>query len=176
MRRTAVVAFLFALVLVTGLTHGLPSAVRAQESSPAAGQDEGTPVPVRTRALASGAVQVLTPGTANFVLGRLVLAPGASLPLDPNDPSASLIYVQSGTLSARVSAPMRVARNAERGTPTAGQPEAVAADTEFTLGEGDAALFPPAATGEIRNDGVDEATAWVVSLVVLKETGATPTP
>ena len=52
----------------------------------------------------------------------------------------------------------------------------MAANTEFTLRNGDSALFPGAMGGEVRNDGADEATAWVVDIVHLTEAAATPTP
>jgi hypothetical protein len=52
----------------------------------------------------------------------------------------------------------------------------VAANTEFTLRDGDSALFPGTMAGEVRNAGTDEATAWVVDIVHLIAPAATPTP
>jgi hypothetical protein len=52
----------------------------------------------------------------------------------------------------------------------------VAADTEFTLRDGDSALFPGAMGGEVRNDGEQVASAWVVDIVHLTDAAATPTP
>jgi hypothetical protein len=52
----------------------------------------------------------------------------------------------------------------------------VAADTEFTLREGDSAVFPGTMGGEVRNAGPQEATAWVVDIVHVIEAAATPTP
>ena len=37
-------------------------------------------------------------------------------------------------------------------------------DTDFTMLEGDSALFPPAIAGEARNDGTEEAVAWIVTV------------
>jgi hypothetical protein len=71
---------------------------------------------------------------------------------------------------------MTVARAATAGTPVPTEPEAVAANTEFTLRDGDSALFPGAMAGEVRNDGAEEATAWVVDIVHLTGVAATPTP
>jgi len=126
--------------------------------------------------VASGSIEVLAPGTANLSLGRISLAPGASVPFDPNDPSAVLVYAASGELTFTVDAPMTVARRVEPGTPAPSEPEAVEANTEFTLRDGDSALFPPAISGEARNDGDEEAIAWVVNVALFSEAASTPTP
>ena len=161
------------LGVVLTLLGSLGSAA-AQDATPAAEQAAGTPDAATFRALAAGSIEVLAPSTANLVLGRISLAPGATLPFDPADPSAILIYMATGELTFRVDVPMTVARGTASATPT--PPEAVAADTEFTLRDGDSALFPGAMGGEVRNDDTDEATAWVVDIVHLTEAAATPTP
>jgi quercetin dioxygenase-like cupin family protein len=121
-------------------------------------------------------MELLEPGTATVGFGRITLAPGGSVPFDPNDPSAVLVYIASGEVTIRVETEMTVARGVAAGTPMPTEPEAVAANTEFTLLEGDSALFPPAISGEARNDGTEEAVAWVVTLAHLSEAAATPTP
>ena len=40
---------------------------------------------------------------------------------------------------------MKVARGVEAGTPAPTEPEEIAANTEFTMSDGDSALFPPIA-------------------------------
>ena len=165
---------LFVLLVVLLTLLGSLGSAAAQEATPASEQAAGTPEPATFRALAAGFIEVLAPSTANVVLGRISLAPGASIPFDPADPSAILVYMASGELTFRVDVPMSVARAAGVGTPT--PPEAVEADTEFTLREGDSALFPGTMAGEVRNDGADQASAWVVDIVHLIEAAATPTP
>jgi hypothetical protein len=164
----------FVLLVVVLALLGSLGPTAAQESTPAAEQAAGTPAPATFRAVAAGLIEVLAPSTANVVLGRISLAPGASIPFDPADLSAILVYAASGELTFRVDVPMTVARGAGGGTPT--PPEEVAADTEFTLRDGDSALFPGAMGGEVRNDGADEATAWVVDISHVTDTAATPTP
>ena len=164
-------SFVLLVVMLTLLSSVAP--VAAQEATPPAAPAAGTPEPATFRAVAAGSIEVLAPSTANVVLGRISLAPGASIPFDPMDPSALLVYMATGELTFRVEVPMSVARN-PRGTPT--PPEDVAADTEFTLHEGDSALFPGAMAGEVRNAGAAEATAWVVDISHLIEDAATPTP
>ena len=161
------------LVVVLPLLGSLVPAA-AQEASPAAEPAAGTPEPVTFRALAAGLIEVLEPSTANVVLGRINLQPGASIPFDASDPSAILVYMATGELTFRVDVPMSVARGGGGGTPT--PPEEVAADAEFTLAEGDSALFPGTMAGEVRNAGTSEATAWVVDIVHLIDEAATPTP
>ena len=165
-------SFVLLVVVLTLLGSLGPAA--AQDATPAAEQAAGTPESARFRPAAAVLIEVLAPSTANVVLGRLILEPGASIPFDPTDPSAILVYMQTGELSFRVDVPMTVAREARGGTPT--PPEDVAADTEFTLRDGDSALFPGAMGGEVRNDGEEEATAWVVDIVHVTEAAATPTP
>ncbi len=121
----------------------------------------------------------MAPGTASLGLVYITLEPGDSLPFDPNDPSAVLVYMTFGELIFRVDSAMTVARgrgSVDAWTPVPTEPEDIAANTEFTLGEGDSALFPPAITGEVRNDGEEEAEMWVVTVAVLDEAAATPTP
>ncbi len=148
----------------------------AQEATPASEQPAGTPEAVAARTLAFGTIEITAPGTAGVALRRITLAPGASVPFEPTDPSVSLVYMAAGELTFRVEAPMTVARTVDRGTPVPTEPEAVAANTEFTLRDGDSALFPPATAGEVRNDGAEEATAWVVNVVFSSEATGTPTP
>jgi hypothetical protein len=172
MLRPPLRSFVLLVVVLTLLGSLAPAA--AQEATPPGAPAAGTPEPATFRAMAAGSIEVLAPSTANVVLGRISLAPGASIPFDETDPSAILVYLATGELSFRVDVPMTVARNFRGGTPT--PPEEVAADTEFTLREGDSALFPGAMAGEVRNAGADEATAWVVDIVHLIEDAATPTP
>ena len=171
MSRPRLRAFALLTLLLTLLGSVAPAV--AQDATPAA--DQAAAASEATfRAVAAGTIEVLAPSTANLVLGRIALAPGASLPFDPQDPSALLVYMSSGEMTFRVAVPMTVARGGNDGTPV--PPEDVAADTEFTLSNGDSALFPGAMAGEVRNDGTEEATAWVVDIVHLTEAPATPTP
>ena len=176
MRWGFLVALLITVVVATGVVGDLYPRAQAQDATPTAGQAAATPQAARFRTLASGSIEVLAPGTANLGLGRIVLAPGGTLPFDPADPSAVLVYMGTGELTFRVEAPMTVARSVGVGTPVPTEPEAVEANTEFIMSEGDSALFPPAIAGEVRNDGDQEATVWVVSVALLAEGAATPTP
>ena len=176
MRWGSLVALFILVALATGSARDLNPSAQAQDATPASEQQAGAPDGVTSRVVASGSIEILAPGTANLNLGRITLAPGATLPFDPLDPSAVLVYTAAGTLTFRVEAPMTVARNVAPGTPVPSQPEAVAANTEFTLRDGDSALFPPAIAGEVRNDGDEEATAWVVNVALQSAAAGTPTP
>ena len=176
MRRGSVVALLFTLVLAIGASQGLSSGTQAQDATPPAEQQAGAPEGVSLVTLASGSIEVLAPGTANLALGRIRFVPGATFPFDPSDPSVNLLFMASGTLTFRVEAPMKVARGVEPGTPAPTEPEEIPAGTEFTMSDGDAALFPPNASGEVRNDGDEDATAWVSAVALFTATASTPTP
>jgi len=164
------------LVLVVLLVAVIPLLL-----SPVALAQETTPEGVTSQAgtVAGGTIEILAPGTASLGLGYITLEPGDSFPFDPNDPSAVLVYMTFGELIFRVDSAMTVARgrgSVDAWTPVPTEPEDVTANTEFTLGEGDSALFPPAISGEVRNDGEEEAEMWVVTVAVLDEEAATPTP
>ena len=163
------------VVVLLTLLAGL-GPVAAQDATPPSAPASGTPEAATFRGLAAGSIEVLAPSTANVVLGRIVLAPGALVPFDPADPSALLVYVTSGEMTFRVEVPISVARGGRAGTPVAAGPEAIEAGTEFTLRNGDSAIFPGAMTGEVRNDGSDEATALAVDIVHITEAAGTPTP
>jgi quercetin dioxygenase-like cupin family protein len=173
MRWRPLVALLITLALAPLAIQGISPGARAQDATPPAGQAvEG----VTARTLAGGSLDILTPGTASLNLGRIALAPGAVLPFNPQDPAAVLIYVASGELTFKVATPMTIARRVEPGTPVPSGPESVEANTEFVMRDGDSALFPPAIGGEVRNNGADEAIAWVVNVAVQPAAGSTPTP
>jgi hypothetical protein len=167
-----VVALLAVLLLLLGSLG--PTA--AQDATPPSAPAAATPEPVTFRTLASGSVEILAPGTAAIAFGRVTLAPGATVPLDPTDPSATLVYMATGAATFRVEAEMTVARGARAGTPVPTAPEVIPAGTEFTLSDGDSILLPPMTGGEGRNDGAEEAVAWVVTVAVFTEAAATPTP
>lgn len=172
MHRRAFVSLLSVLSIGAGASVSLQRGALAQDATPAA--EEAAPEGATFRPLAAGSVEVLSPSTASLVLGRLSLNAGSSIPFDPNDPSAILVFVSSGELTFHVNVPMTVARAGAAGTPT--PPEEVAAETEFTLREGDSAIFPGSMTGEVRNDGAEDASALVVDIVHLVAEEATPTP
>jgi quercetin dioxygenase-like cupin family protein len=176
MRRGSVIALLIALMLAIVAGQGMNSSTIAQDATPPSEQQAGAPEGVSFVTLASGTIEVLSPGTANVVFGRIRLEPGATVPFDPADPTVDLLYIASGTLTFRIDAPMSVARGVRAGTPVPTEPEAIQANTEFTMSDGDSALFPPNASGEVRNDGDEEATAWVTNVALFTDGASTPTP
>jgi quercetin dioxygenase-like cupin family protein len=175
MRRGSVIALLISLMVAIVAGQAVNLSTTAQDATPPSEQ-VGAPEGVSFVTLASGSIQVLSPGTANLVLGRIRLAPGATLPFDPADPSVDLVYMTGGTLTFRIDAPMTVARGVTAGTPIPTEPEAIEANTEFTMSDGDSALFPPNAAGEVRNDGDEDATAWVTNVALFTIEASTPTP
>ena len=174
MSRLPLCASVLLVVLLT--LFGSLSPAAAQDTTPPADSAAGPAEGVTFRTMASGSMELLAPGTASLAFGRVTLAPGATVPLNPTDPSVTLVYMASGAATFRVEAEMTVARGVSAGTPAPTEPEVIPAGTEFTLSEGDSALLPPITGGQVRNDGVDEATAWVVTVAVFTEATATPTP
>ena len=176
MRWGSLLGVLIMLTVAGGVGGTLYPSARAQDATPASEQAADTVDTGTFRALAFGSMELLAPGTANLGFGRITLAPGASVPFDPNDPSVVLVYIASGAVTFQVETEMTVTRGVAAGTPMPTEPEVVAPNTEFILLEDDSALFPPAISGEARNDGTEEAVVWIVTLAHLTEAAATPTP
>ncbi len=151
----------------------------AQEGTPPADEFE-LPEGVTFEGLAFGLAEALPPGPTGLGLFRFRLEPGARLDLAP-DPSYFLVSIESGAITFRVSEPVRVTR-AMTGTPGAqtlgpdAPAEEVSAGTDVTLEQGDAALFPPGAGGEARNDGQGSAVGLVMSVGPAEAEGAVGTP
>ena len=176
MRRGSVTALLITFAFSVLASQGMSPSTMAQDATPASEQQADVPEGVTFVNLTSGTVDVLSPGTASLALGRIRLAPGATLPIDPTNPSVNLVFMGSGTLTFQIEAPISVARGGQAGTPVPTEPEDIPAGTEFTMSDGDSALFPPNAAGEVRNDGDEDAVAWVTSMTLFTVEGATPTP
>jgi hypothetical protein len=171
MRRVSILVSLLAILLVgviVGAQFG-PGAT-AQEGTPPV-DEFGQPKEVTFEGLAFGLAEAMPPGPTGLGLFRVTLDPGANIDLDLES-LYFLIFVESGTITFRVDAPVQVS-HAVAGTPAAEivgpdwrAEEEVAADTADTLAQGDDALFlpnPGGTPGEARNDGDEPATVLVVS-------------
>jgi quercetin dioxygenase-like cupin family protein len=180
MRRTpAPVSALAAVVLLGALAlAGLRPAI-AQDATPPPGEEGVTFAP-----LGFGTAEELPPAPVELVLARVTLAPGAGFPIEADDPSVGLAYVESGALTIRVEAPLRVTRAATiaafatPGAAGAGAvpgPEEVPAGTEVTLEAGDSVVIPANVAGEVRNDGAEPAVG-LAALVAPPEEGDGATP
>jgi quercetin dioxygenase-like cupin family protein len=171
-----VVLTLVALLGMALLGRGAGTA--AQDATPA--EPEGVSfVPI-----AFGQAQDLMLPNADFVMFHLTIDPGATFTDPGNDPSTSLIYVETGTVTFQLAADVEVLRGqsmaAMMGTPVAtpmaeGAPlfEQVPANTEFQLAAGDSVLIGPNVAGTARNDG-DQPVSLLAASVGPPEGAATP--
>ena len=179
MRRASVLVPVFVLLLgalVIGVgSRVLPTA--AQEETPTSEEElEG----VSFEPLGFGTTEELPAAPAELLLARVTLDPGAGFPIEEDDPSVGLLYVESGSLTIRVEAPVTVIRAATIAafaTPGAAEgevtpPEEVAAWTEYTLNERDSVVIPANVAGEVRNDGTEPAVA-MGALIIPAETDET---
>lgn len=160
MRQSPAVVWVIAAVLI-GLA-GIGSAAMAQDGTPSAGGFEIAPG-VTAEALAFAA------GQENPALYRLTFAPGVSYRVEPA-PDFSLVYQESGVLTAILDAPVTIVRAGSAGATG----EVIAAGTEYTLAAGDYAVLPPLIGGEVRNDGQEAASVQVATIVPSVE--GTPVP
>ncbi|MDQ3225912.1 MAG: hypothetical protein M3Q50_04685 [Chloroflexota bacterium] len=136
----------------------------------AAVAQESTPGPPDSFELAPGVIadnMVFVEGQENPSLYQLHFAAGVSYPVQAS-PSLELVYLESGTMTVRLDAPVTIAQ-----ADTAdGSSEIVAADTEFTLSAGQYFVLSPGVSGEVRNDGEETATVSIAGVVP----GGTATP
>lgn len=93
-------------------------------------------------------------------LYRLRFDPGVTYAFT-GDPAVSLVLVESGSLVLRVAVPVTISRGSSGDTPG----ENVAADTEFTVAQGDIFVLPSLASGEVRNETDAEVSLAVASLL-----------
>lgn len=172
MRRVSVLLSVLVVALL-GLVGAFAATggVIAQEGTPPA-EEFAPPEGVRFEPLAFGRAETLPSAPAELALVRFGLDPGAGFPIEAGDPSIALAYVESGTFTFRMEGPIQVIRGAAMAEMTAAfatpgaepaepEPEEIPAGTEFTLGPGDSALFPPNVAGEVRNDGQERAVALI---------------
>jgi hypothetical protein len=109
------------------------------------------------------ATDALPDNPASLNLLRFTFAPQSGFELSPDDPATGFLYVESGTLSFRVGAPMTIFRAATApGTP--GDIEQIPAGEVFTMSTGDATVFPPSIPGETRNLGDEPASILVLNI------------
>jgi hypothetical protein len=156
--RRSLFSIVAGLIMLLGLlgTGRLPGVAWAQTATPTA---DGMPPGISAQPLALGHVAALPAAPADFLLIRYTLAPGASVLIDPNDPSLTLAYIESGTLTVRFDGPLTVARASAMAaltTPGAmGMPatEHIPAGVTATLQAGDSAIGPPNVGGMLRNAG-----------------------
>jgi hypothetical protein len=156
-------------ILALGLVaiNGSTGVSRAQSATPAADEmQEPEGVTFEPIGFAAG-VELPTP--ADMIAVRLTIDPGATLPLEPNDPTSGLLVVQSGAFTLAVQTALTVSRGAivqqAMATPEGGEMpgmmEAIAVGQETTLGPNDVVYVPGNISGEIRNDGQEPAVALV---------------
>ena len=163
--RTLIVVVLLGVMAVVAQ----PVAV-AQEATPAAGTFTEGGITFEPLAFATA---LALPSTGELSVSRISFEPGTGFPIEEGDPSYALGIVESGELTIVQDGPLVVTRagalgaaigESEEGGTFAPETEEIAAGQEVTVSAGDAVLFPPNASGEIRNDG-DEPTVVLVVFV-----------
>jgi hypothetical protein len=171
MRRSLAAIPVLALLLAAG-PAGYSGAAR--QSTPAAGEATAAALPegVVAEALVTTHLADLPPAPAELRLIRLRLAPGATVPTDPANPSLKVVYVERGELSVRVDAPVTVYRGPELATQLA----RIEAGLGSRLDAGQGFVFPPFTAGELRNAGTGRVLVLTTVLELAEATAATPAP
>jgi hypothetical protein len=167
MRRFGLLLSRIALALLGLVVLGSTTSTRAQQGTPAAESFEFAPGVV-------GYPLAFAEGQDIPALYRVTVAPGAVLAGGQIDPSIGLVSVEAGVLRAIIAAPVAITRGGGAGTP-----EIVAAGTEFTAEAGDYFVTPPSVAGEYRNDGQEEVSVLVASILpspMAPAAPGTPTP
>jgi predicted ester cyclase len=133
-------------------TTFLAIALRAPGDS-SASEPAATP-DVTTVDLAGRMPATLPSGPAQVGLGRVTLAPGASLRV--HAPGVALLAVEAGSMSLAISDGTAWSRHGADG--------AITTDSDGTLRAGDAILFEPGAAGEVRSVGDAPLVLLVVTI------------
>lgn len=156
--RRFIVCLSLALVVMLSLVATSGWSTNAQEAFSTPGPTEFELAPGQIgREVASGRFKEPPAGPLHMGLLRVTNDPGSvSRGGGPDDPTGALILVESGTVTVRLEAPSTIPR-------TVG-PEEVPADTDFTLGPGEAFVWEPFVVGEIRNDGQEPAVTFAAFL------------
>jgi quercetin dioxygenase-like cupin family protein len=189
MARVALLLSLVVVLLLSGGTGLLRSSALAQDATPAAGEMDMGGLSFTLLGVALGAP---LPSTGDLQVARVGFAPGAGFPFDPSDPTAVIVIMESGELTAHVAeqawtisrgAALQEAMAAAAMEPDlSGVLDEVAMGEETTLRAGDVAYVPSSISGEVRNDGEEDATALVITIapsgtpVDGEATEATPAP
>jgi hypothetical protein len=153
---------LLLIAIVVALMWAGQVSVRSQEATPtAASSDRGLPPGVTLEILAYG-VAPAEPGLpVDVTLYRLTLEPGALYTLDGGDPTLSLTYVETGTLTLRLNAAVTLQRAEDPEGLFTEQTVEVAARETAVLERGDSVLLPPRIEGEFQNLGEDSLSVLV---------------
>jgi hypothetical protein len=152
MHRTLVLARSVVLLLVLLALGSLARPSAAQDATP----------PAQTMEIAPGVTAEEVPTElGNPPVFRIHLDPGAAAAFDDTDPSLSLVYVEEGTVTFTIAAPVSVTRGGAEDQSA----EPILAAVEFTAGPGDYFIAPANTAAELRNDGTDPATILVASIV-----------
>ena len=136
------------LLLGVLIAAGLATAVSAQD---------GMPEGVSLEVFANGIAAEVPQEADQILLIELSMMANSTLPLEPDAQTVSLVAVREGELSGMLDTPVEIGRaDAEPG-----QTEQAEAGTEFSLANGDSALIPAGAVGEI-STGDNSASALVL--------------
>jgi hypothetical protein len=92
---------------------------------------------------------------------RLRLAPGASFTADKSESAVSLIYIESGSITATFGGPIGVNRGASPSQPA----EQIAAGVAFTANAGDFFIAPPHTAVEVHTNGSAPASILVAAVI-----------
>lgn len=157
MRRLAFIAI--ALLL----SWGVQTQTLAQEATP--NREVATsPMPTLEFLGFAKGMDLASPGELTVL--RIRLEPGTILPLTPDDPVGGLFIVESGALAIEVAAPLSATRAValeeailafSSGGDFLPAGEGNVPGVPLTLQPGDSAYIPGNISGEIRNDGANEA-------------------
>ncbi len=167
MRRFCVFLSIVAVMVLGGLVLQMPPMASAQEATP--GAEEWMPEGITFEPLAFATALAL-PSTGELVMVRVTFEPGTGFPIEEDDPAYALAVIESGELTIRQDGPLVVTRagafdavmaEGEEGEAFTPATEEIAAGQEVTVQAGDAVLFPPNVSGEVRNDGQERAVVLV---------------
>jgi quercetin dioxygenase-like cupin family protein len=161
MRWISVAALFFALAAYGVIAPMASRTALAQESAATPGTLEIAPgVTAEEVVIPAGEPQIF----------RFHFERGSTVSFDDTDPSISLVYVETGTLTATFQGPISISRAAAADAPD----EPVAAGQKFTATTGDYFVAPGNTAVELRNDGAEPLTLLIATLIPTAPAGGVP--
>lgn len=125
---------------------------------PLTSAQDAMPPGVALDVIANGMVASLPDDADEMRLMRFVIAPGATIPVQPDSSRVALLETEHGELTVKVDGEASVSR----ATAEPGVSETTAADAPFTLQAGDSAIFPEGLAGELHNGSKESTTLLVL--------------
>ncbi|MFT4037928.1 MAG: hypothetical protein QM692_07085 [Thermomicrobiales bacterium] len=153
-------------IFTLGRSLLLGALVLAGVAAPAFAQD-GMPEGVTLEVFANGIAASVPQEASQILLLEVGWQPEATWPVTPDAQAVALVAVRTGELTGTLDTDIEIGRH----DAAPGQTEEVAAKSAFTLAEGDSALVPAGAVGELKAGDAATSALLFVAAPAMRDNG-----